>query len=47
MSETKITYTCGCTVKTVASGTTVEGVLKSYCDQHNPFKAASKVEILP
>lgn len=38
--EKKITYSCGCTVTSVSSGT-----LSSYCDKHNPYKnVAPKVE---
>lgn len=47
MGETKTVYDCGCIVKTVASGTSVAGTIKSYCDAHNPYRnIAPRVDII-
>lgn len=47
MSEIKTTYPCGCSIRTVATGTPAAGTIKSYCDKHNPFKnIAPKVEVI-
>ena len=47
MSETKTTYPCGCTSKTVGTGTPMAGNILGYCDAHNPYKnMAPKVEIV-
>jgi len=47
MSEIETKYPCGCTVRTVSSGTPMAGTLNTYCDTHNPFKnVAPQVKVI-